>query len=270
MAAPAQAQPATPESSTGDSLRISVLTFAPGETYWQRFGHNAILVENTVTGANAVYNYGMFDFFQKNFFLNFARGYMVYRLDVDSLDRTLALYASEGRWVYQQVLALDAAQRLQLAVFLDHNARPENADYRYDYFRDNCSTRVRDALDTALGGALSRPFGGFGRAFSCRGVLAHEAGRTLLGHLGRVLGLLHRGQALVGAPRVGDRTWHQAHLPFQLLLDQLRQAAGPAGLRLFAELPGPRDEQGQSPFWHGLGQHFFAFNSFLIDNRIII
>lgn len=149
LAAPVQAQP-----SAGETLRISVLTFAPGETYWQRFGHNAILVENTSIAANAVYNYGMFDFFQKNFFLNFARGHMVYRLDVDTLDRTLALYASEGRWVYQQALNLDAAQRLQLAMFLDANAQPENAEYRYDYFRDNCSTRVRDAIDQVLGGAL--------------------------------------------------------------------------------------------------------------------
>lgn len=150
--APVQAQ------QPGSDLRISVLTFAPGETYWQRFGHNALLVENTVNGATAVYNYGMFDFFQKNFFLNFARGHMVYRLDVDTLDRTLALYASEGRWVYQQVLNLDAPQRLQLATFLDRNAQPDQRDYRYDYFRDNCSTRVRDAVDAVAGGALQQQF----------------------------------------------------------------------------------------------------------------
>jgi len=146
----------TPTPLGGENLRISLLTFAPGETYWQRFGHNALLVENTVTGANAVYNYGMFDFFQKNFFLNFARGHMQYRLDVDSLDRTLHLYASEGRWVRQQVLNLDAAQALRMAEFLDTNARLENAEYRYDYFRDNCSTRVRDAIDRAVGGAMAR------------------------------------------------------------------------------------------------------------------
>lgn len=147
--APTQAQ-----ENPGESLRVSLLTFAPGETYWQRFGHNAILVENTVTGANAVYNYGMFDFFQKNFFLNFARGHMQYRLDVDTLDRTLRTYAYEGRWVYQQVLNFDAVQRLEIAQFLDTNARPENAEYRYDYFRDNCSTRVRDALNRIVGGAI--------------------------------------------------------------------------------------------------------------------
>lgn len=145
---------ATPEP--GETLRASLLTFAPGETYWQRFGHNALLIENTTTGANAVYNYGMFDFFQKNFFLNFARGHMLYRLDVDTLARTLALYASEGRWVRQQVLDLPPERRLQLALFLDRNAQPDRAQYRYDYFRDNCSTRVRDAIDGVLGGAIAQ------------------------------------------------------------------------------------------------------------------
>lgn len=153
LAWPAQAQPSP---HPGDPLRVSLLTFAPGETYWARFGHNALLVENTSSGANAVYNYGMFDFFQKNFFLNFARGHMQYRLDVDTLESTLRLYASEGRWVRQQVLNLSPEQRLALARFLDRNAQPDQAEYRYDYFRDNCSTRVRDAIDGVLGGALAQ------------------------------------------------------------------------------------------------------------------
>jgi hypothetical protein len=150
---PLQAQDAT-DAAPSAELRISLLTFAPGAVYWQRFGHNALLVENTINGANAVYNYGLFDFFQKNFFLNFARGHMVYRLGVQSLDDTLSAYAAEGRWVYQQVLALDAQQKLELAEFLHRNAQPDRREYRYDYFRDNCSTRVRDALDHTLGGAL--------------------------------------------------------------------------------------------------------------------
>ncbi len=153
LLSPARAQQS---ANPADTLRVSLITFAPGEAYWQRFGHNALLVENTVTGANAVYNYGMFDFFQKNFFLNFARGQMQYRLDVDSLDRTLQLYASESRWVYQQVLNFDPQQRLELAIFLDRNAQPDQAEYRYDYFRDNCSTRVRDAIDRIVGGALRK------------------------------------------------------------------------------------------------------------------
>lgn len=182
LISPAHAQEA---DHRGESLRASLLTFAPGETYWQRFGHNAILVENTATGANAVYNYGMFDFFQKNFFLNFARGHMVYRLDVDTLDRTLRLYASEGRWVYQQVLALDATQRLQLARFLDTNAEPANAEYRYDYFRDNCSTRVRDAIDHVLGGALTASL----RSQPVTVTYRHEATRLMRPILPLALGM---------------------------------------------------------------------------------
>lgn len=133
---------------------ISLLSFGPGAVYWQRFGHNALLVQDA--GGSRVYNYGMFDFQQENFFLNFARGHMTYRLDVQSLPQTLRSYQIEGRWVYQQQLNLDAAQARELAGFLAWNAQPENADYRYDYFLSNCSTRVRDALDAVVDGALRR------------------------------------------------------------------------------------------------------------------
>lgn len=146
----AQAHPAP------EPRQITLLTFAPGQEYWQRFGHNALLVQDPTTGFEAVYNYGMFNFAQENFFLNFARGKMQYQLAADSLHRTLALYASEGRWVYAQQLNLDAAQRRALADFLAWNAQPENAEYRYDYFLSNCSTRIRDALDQTLDGALRR------------------------------------------------------------------------------------------------------------------
>lgn len=144
--AQAPAEPAAPG--------ISLLTFAPGATYWQRFGHNALLVEPRDGQPSAVYNFGIFDFFQKDFFLNFARGRMLYRLAPISVPDTLAEYAAEGRWVIRQDLALDDVQARALAAALADNALPGNAEYRYDYFRSNCSTRVRDALDRALGGQL--------------------------------------------------------------------------------------------------------------------
>lgn len=143
--------PALPEAP---APRVSLLTFAPGAVYWQRFGHNALLVEPADGTPSAVYNYGIFDFFQKNFFLNFARGHMQYRLAVIPVPDTLAEYAAEGRWVIRQDLALDDAQARALADALADNALPGQAEYRYDYFRANCSTRVRDALDRALGGQL--------------------------------------------------------------------------------------------------------------------
>ncbi len=168
-ASPVAAQPLNPSSGrSGDSLQISVLTFGPGEIYWERFGHNAILVRDSADGSATAYNYGMFDFRQKNFFLNFARGYMTYRIAADPLERDLDIYRYEGRWVQEQQLNLTPAQRVALSDFLQWNVRPENRNYRYDYFLSNCSTKLRDALDQVLGGALRRELQGKTTAYSYR------------------------------------------------------------------------------------------------------
>jgi hypothetical protein len=143
-------------AADGNDLSISLLTFAPGEVYWQRFGHNALLVRNERTGVDTVYNYGMFDFRQKNFFLNFARGRMQYHLSALPLDDTLWIYDEEGRGIVEQALNLTPPQREALDAFLRWNALPENAPYRYDYFLANCSTRLRDAIDKAIDGELRR------------------------------------------------------------------------------------------------------------------
>lgn len=139
---------------TGQDLSIALVTMGPGEAYWERYGHNAILVENTKTRAAALYNYGVFDFRQDSFLLNFLRGQMQYQLMPFDPQQDFRRYISSDRDVRIQYLALSPAQRLELAQFLAWNARPENAPYRYDYFRNNCSTRIRDALDEALDGAL--------------------------------------------------------------------------------------------------------------------
>src|SRR6185312_13549245 len=142
----------TPEP--GANLDVALVTFGPGEEIWERFGHNAILIRDRTTATQRLYNYGMFDFAQKNFFLNFARGRMLYRIAVDDPADEFPQYREEGRWIVEQDLNLTPAQRAKLRDYLDWNARPENAQYRYDYFTANCATRVRDALDAALGGAI--------------------------------------------------------------------------------------------------------------------
>jgi hypothetical protein len=138
----------------GANLSVSLLTFGPGEEVWERFGHNAIEIRDRASGAARLYNYGIFDFNQRNFFLNFARGLMTYRIAFGDPAEELPVYVEEGRWIVQQELNLTPAQRARLAAFLENNALPQNAEYRYDYFTANCSTRVRDALDAALGGAI--------------------------------------------------------------------------------------------------------------------
>jgi len=136
--------------------RVALVTFGPGRIYWERFGHNALIVDDPATGARLAYNYGVFDFEEEHFLLNFALGHMRYSLVAEPLDADLARYAAEGRSVTVQMLNLAPAQARQLAEFLAWNAQPQHADYRYDYFVDNCSTRLRDALNRALGAALER------------------------------------------------------------------------------------------------------------------
>ena len=143
-----------PAPLPGANLDIALITVGPGTEVWERFGHNAIEIRDRTSGDARLYNYGMFDFSQNNFFLNFARGRMLYRIAVSDPAEDFPDYRAEGRWIVEQDLNLTPTQRAQLRDYLDWNARPENAQYRYDYFTANCSTRVRDALDMALGGAI--------------------------------------------------------------------------------------------------------------------
>jgi hypothetical protein len=151
-APPLGAQEPAPEP--GANLEVALITFGPGEEIWERFGHNAIEIRDRSTDQARWYNYGIFDFAQQNFFLNFARGLMTYRIAEGDPADELPEYLAEGRWIIEQRLDLTPPQRAQLAEFLAWNARPDNAQYRYDYFTANCSTRVRDALDAAVGGAI--------------------------------------------------------------------------------------------------------------------
>jgi hypothetical protein len=96
----------------------------------------------------------VFDFDEKGFLLNFARGRMHYLMDAEPTDVDTGYYTQAGRSITRQRLALTPEQAAALREFLLWNLRPENARYDYDYYVDNCSTRVRDALDKALGGVL--------------------------------------------------------------------------------------------------------------------
>ena len=141
-------------NAPGANLEVSLITYGPGATYWERFGHDAIELRDSVSGEAVDFNYGVFDFNEKNFFLNFARGRMRYLMDAGYSASEQASYAQDGRSVSQQRLALTPDQASALRDFLLWNLRPENAGYNYDYYADNCTTRVRDALDKALGGVL--------------------------------------------------------------------------------------------------------------------
>lgn len=134
--------------------RIGIATMQPGEIFFERFGHNAIVVDDPTLGEPLSYNFGFFDMGEPGFVGRFVEGDMRYYLARLRWRDDLQHYLDNGRGVSIQWLDLTPSQAEAMAAALAENARPENARYRYDYFIDNCATRVRDAIDRALGGAL--------------------------------------------------------------------------------------------------------------------
>lgn len=154
--------------ATAAAPRIGVITMAPGEIFFERFGHNAIVVADPASGQATSYNFGYFEPEEPDFVARFARGRMMYWLVAMPLEQDLAYYREVGRGVTLQWLDLEPAQAQALAESLAERARPENARYRYDYFTSNCSTQVRDALDMAMGGALKSQLAGRSRGNTFR------------------------------------------------------------------------------------------------------
>ncbi len=140
----------------GANLSVHLLTIGRGDAIWERFGHNAIWIRDEDTGREASFNWGMFDFDQADFVPRLVRGTMLYWMAARDTESSLAEARSANRPVWVQELALNPGQKLELLTSLQRTALPENRFYRYDYYRDNCSTRVRDALDRVLGGSLRR------------------------------------------------------------------------------------------------------------------
>src|SRR6185312_9945377 len=138
--------------AAGANLRVDLYTYGPGAVYWERFGHDALVLTDTASGEAYAFNYGLFDFEQKDFYFNFARGIMIYRAAAWPAADDIQEYSGEGRSITDQHLDLTPAQRAALRDFLVWNVQPEHSRYRYRYFADNCTTRVRDALDKVLDG----------------------------------------------------------------------------------------------------------------------
>ncbi len=153
-----QGEEAGPAPIPGASLRVSLITIGQGELVWERFGHNAILIEDEAEGWAETYHWGVFSFQQEDFIPRLIRGTMLYGMGLADVRAALWEYQQDGRPVWIQELALTPPQRLELLRLVRENYLPENRDYRYDYYRDNCSTRVRDVLDRVTGGRIRALF----------------------------------------------------------------------------------------------------------------
>ena len=153
---PSASAPAQTESMQGgpDDLDIMLVTFGQGEMVFERFGHNAIWIHEGVFGTDVIYDWGNFSFQQPNFLRRFLTGDTRYWMEGKDAGTMVELYRRLGRTITLQRLNLTPQQKRRLRADLRRNALEENKYYRYDYFVDNCSTRLRDALDRVLDGAL--------------------------------------------------------------------------------------------------------------------
>ena len=144
-------------SSPMDSIRISLLTCAPGSEIYALFGHSAIRYENPEKDQDWVFNYGMFSFKEPNFVMRFVKGETDYQLGVVPFRYFETEYALRGSSVYQQVLNLTDEEKVRLISLLEENYLPSNRVYRYNYFYDNCTTRARDKVEESIQGKVVYP-----------------------------------------------------------------------------------------------------------------
>ncbi len=146
------AQPASSADRDSSRLRISLLTCTPGEELYATFGHSAFRVIDSNAVTDIVYNYGTFNFDDDGFYLKFARGKLLYYVsteyfnDKDGYMGFRSLYQSTNRGMTEQVLNLTAEEKKNILHFLNNNLKEENRYYKYDFFLDNCTTRLRDIL----------------------------------------------------------------------------------------------------------------------------
>lgn len=136
-----------------ESTEFSLLTVAHGRDAYNIFGHTGLRMYDTVQEIDEVYNYGTFDIDTDNFEITFLRGRLNYRIAKQSYKTFLRVYYQEGRAVTEQKLNLDQPSKEKLYSYIRNNYKPENRNYLYDFFFDNCATRVRDIFETELSGS---------------------------------------------------------------------------------------------------------------------
>lgn len=137
------------------NAEISIITCGPGYAeLFTAFGHSAFRARDIPNGIDRVYNYGTFSFNTDNFYIKFVRGKLLYDLRVSDFSQFLKEYHYEKRWVKGQILDLNLRDTQLVFDFLENNAKPENRSYKYDFFFDNCSTRLYDVLYDVLGDRL--------------------------------------------------------------------------------------------------------------------
>ena len=133
-----------------NASEISVLTIGSGHLLNDSFGHNAIRVKDSLYNFDLVFDYGRYDFESKGFYLNFARGKLDYMVGRSAFEDFLSFYKYQNRQVNEQQLNLSTKQKTAFYNFLTENMKPEKRYYPYDFFYNNCATKIIDAIESIL------------------------------------------------------------------------------------------------------------------------
>ncbi|MCL2179669.1 MAG: DUF4105 domain-containing protein [Treponema sp.] len=149
----------------GENLTIKIAVVGPGDPLYFWWGHIALIIDDSAAGRSYFYDYGIFSFDNENFFTNFALGRLYYSCGVSSTERNYDVYRKTNRSIVIYTLDLPPETRAKVRDFAQINILPENRDYFYHHFKDNCSTRIRDIIDFAADGQFKRQYenqtGGF-------------------------------------------------------------------------------------------------------------
>jgi len=137
-----------------DSAKIYILVCSPGDELYQAFGHNAFWVVDESRRVNYIFHYGTFNFADPNFYVKFIRGRLDYMLSIEGYEYFIKEYSGDGRDVWKLELNITNKEANNMFEYLMWKSREENKYYKYDFFMDNCATRIRDVLERTYGDSL--------------------------------------------------------------------------------------------------------------------
>lgn len=168
---------------------ISVLTIAPGNSLNDAFGHNAFRIKDSQNNLDVTFDYGRFDFEAPNFYLNFARGKLNYSIGSTNFYDFLRFYISQKRSVKEQVLNFTQKEKQSLYNYLLENNKPENREYLYDFFFDNCATKIKDVVKITSNKTIEFKEPNNFKPQTFRGLIHNYVNRNSWGSLGIDVGL---------------------------------------------------------------------------------
>ncbi len=171
-------------TTLSETAEVSILTIGPGDVLNDSFGHNAFRIRDKSQNIDIAYDYGRYDFNTPNFYLKFAQGKLLYELGFNKYQPFFQYYKRQNRWIKEQILDLSYTEKQALFSFLQNNAKPENKKYLYDFFYDNCATRIRDVLKKVLGDKLVFKEDGFTEDYTFRGLIQKNVKANSWGSLG--------------------------------------------------------------------------------------